>query len=313
MDISGAQNLLSRFQPLLSSAWEIIPFTSTIVAVAGALALVYLAKRSRLPLPPGPRRIPLLGNALQIPSEHPAVVYNEWAKQYGDIMYLEAMGQPIIVLNSLPVVVDLLEKRAPNFSERPATPAFEIMNYNWMFGLMSYSDPSWKAHRKTFHKFFHQSEIPKYRPILEQEMLVFLRRLSNNPSAFHEETRSYFGSIIIRISYGVNDRDYNNVLTERAERIIKGFSEVALPGNYLVNIFPSLAYVPAWFPGAGWKRRLMELAANMNSALLDSWSDAKERVVNASWATIGETALSNLTVIEEWIPKRIPERCNAGH
>ncbi|EAU80756.1 hypothetical protein CC1G_04866 [Coprinopsis cinerea okayama7 len=185
----------------------------------------------------------------------------------------------MLVLNSHSAVLDLYEKRAPTFSDRPVNPAFEIMNYNWMFSTMSYN-PWWRLHRRTFHQFFHQREIQKYRPILQQEALVFLRRLSANPKSFLQDTRWFFGSVIIWISYGVNDPEYNKSLIEKAEVMIKGFSEAALPGQFLVNVFPSLSYVPTWFPGTGWKKRLLHLAEETTNALVDTWNDAKERVRN---------------------------------
>ena len=63
----------------------------TIVIATGAVCLVVFlsvwtskAKLStRLPLPPGPRRIPFLGNALDINIAEPHVTYMQWKRQYG--------------------------------------------------------------------------------------------------------------------------------------------------------------------------------------------------------------------------------------
>lgn len=33
------------------------------------------------------------------------------------------------------------------------------------------------------------------------------------------------------------------------------FGEAGIPGTYLVDTFPMLQYVPAWFPWAGFKRK----------------------------------------------------------
>ncbi|KDQ14639.1 hypothetical protein BOTBODRAFT_337744 [Botryobasidium botryosum FD-172 SS1] len=37
-----------------------------------------------LPLPPGPKPLPLLGNALQIPSSGSWHLYTKWQKTYGE-------------------------------------------------------------------------------------------------------------------------------------------------------------------------------------------------------------------------------------
>lgn len=39
-----------------------------------------------LPYPPGPRRLPIIGNALDIDLKAPHVAYTEWGKTYGQYM-----------------------------------------------------------------------------------------------------------------------------------------------------------------------------------------------------------------------------------
>jgi hypothetical protein len=43
----------------------------------------------------------------------------------GDIIHLNVLGQPFIVLNSHQAAVDLLDKRGANYSGRPRFPLFE--------------------------------------------------------------------------------------------------------------------------------------------------------------------------------------------
>ena len=38
---------------------------------------------SRIPTPPGPRGIPVLGNALQIPNHYTWLTFAHWARKYG--------------------------------------------------------------------------------------------------------------------------------------------------------------------------------------------------------------------------------------
>jgi hypothetical protein len=56
-------------------------------SAAAALVLVQAARakrRNQLPLPPGPKGLPLIGNLLDIPQNKPWIVYNEWAERYGE-------------------------------------------------------------------------------------------------------------------------------------------------------------------------------------------------------------------------------------
>ncbi|EAU89003.2 cytochrome P450 [Coprinopsis cinerea okayama7 len=233
------------------------------VALVGTLALKStLNKRKRnprgLPPPPGPKGLPLLDNLLQIPQENAWKVYNEWRKEYGDIIYLEALGQPIMILNSLEDCVALFDKRATNYSDRAEIPAVDMMSLTWSFALMSYG-ASWRSHRRAFHQFLNHTQVPQYRPVLEQETRMFLQRLLQDPKEFMEDIRYLFGSIIMRISYGVSDFNYNKSLIIDGENLIEGFAELVVPGRLLVNNFPALRHVPDWFPGTGWKRELARL------------------------------------------------------
>ncbi|KAJ7263551.1 cytochrome P450 [Mycena rebaudengoi] len=80
-------------------------------------AVFYYARsrrnRSTLPLPPGPRKLPLVGNLLEIPADLAWEKYMEWSKEYNsDTIHLNLAGQSVIVLSSLEATEALLEKRS---------------------------------------------------------------------------------------------------------------------------------------------------------------------------------------------------------
>jgi len=104
---------------------------------------VNVAKRNprRLPLPPGPKGYPIIGNIFDAPTDKPWLVYNDWAKTYGagtffsfhkalqriwliqgDMISFKVMGQQFLVLNSLRRTSDLFEKRSSNYSDRMRFP-----------------------------------------------------------------------------------------------------------------------------------------------------------------------------------------------
>ena len=56
----------------------------------------------------------------------------------GEVMYLNAAGQPAIVLNSIKSAFDLLERRADNYSDRPRLiMAQDILSNGRLFSLMN--------------------------------------------------------------------------------------------------------------------------------------------------------------------------------
>jgi len=59
----------------------------------------------------------------------------------GDVIYLNAAGQPMVILNSQKVAADLLDRRAGIYSDRPRNiVAFDIMTGGLFFVLSQYND-----------------------------------------------------------------------------------------------------------------------------------------------------------------------------
>lgn len=53
------------------------------LAIAGGIVCAQWGRLRRRPLPPGPRRVPLLGNILQIPLEDQFKTFTGWGNVYG--------------------------------------------------------------------------------------------------------------------------------------------------------------------------------------------------------------------------------------
>lgn len=104
-----------------------------------ALGLLFRKRRkTKFPLPPGPPRLPIFGNAFDIPLFDMTKTYLGWTKKFGklykeipsipsiltvwslgsDIIYLEALGKKTIILNSYDVATELLDKRGHIYSSR---------------------------------------------------------------------------------------------------------------------------------------------------------------------------------------------------
>jgi hypothetical protein len=58
----------------------------------------------------------------------------------------------------------------------------------------------------------------------------------------------------MKIMYGMEAK-VKDPYVECEEEAMKGLNEAAIPGKFLVDIFPTMKCIPDWFPGTGWKRR----------------------------------------------------------
>jgi hypothetical protein len=102
------------------------------VVLAGAAAAFYAYRRvkseqtlNNTPVPPGPKRYPIIGSLLSFPQGRWYETFTHWQKKYGDIIYMNILGTPMLVVNSLDTARDLMEKRGHIYSGRPK----DVMNY----------------------------------------------------------------------------------------------------------------------------------------------------------------------------------------
>jgi len=57
---------------------------ASLVVAALVVALGFMiSRRKQHPFPPGPRGIPVFGNAFQMPQTHGWVQFSKWAEEYG--------------------------------------------------------------------------------------------------------------------------------------------------------------------------------------------------------------------------------------
>lgn len=73
----------------LPSAMELGPDTIATVAALATLLYLYIKRSrtgsfSRLPLPPGPKGLPIIGNLLNMPTNPEWVTYHQWAKDLSE-------------------------------------------------------------------------------------------------------------------------------------------------------------------------------------------------------------------------------------
>lgn len=92
---------------------------------------------------------------------------------------------------------------------------------------------------------------------------------------------SMFGSTIMRITYGIEvDEPGNESYLALVEEALAIFSAATVPGKYLVETFPVLRHVPAWFPFAKFKREAKAWKAKPLEVLHRPWEVAVNAIVS---------------------------------
>ncbi|KAF8492384.1 cytochrome P450, partial [Russula emetica] len=203
-------------------------------------------------LPPGPRGYPIIGNVLELRTQ-PWFKFTEWRKQYGDIIYLNAVGQPMVILNSQKVAADLLDRRASIYSDRPRNiVAFEILTGGLFFVLSQYND-IWRKMRKATHEALNKGVVKDFHETQTKEALLLAAGGLAEPAQWDKHIRRAAASMVLSVVYDQptikSEQDRNvKLINDSLQRL----AQAAFPGAHLVEFFPWMLYIPSRF--AKWKR-----------------------------------------------------------
>jgi len=255
------------------------------IALAVLILLVYRPFSSvKLPLPPGPTPRFWSGNVHQLPTIMPWLTFTEWGKTYGPIFYFRIFSNKVIVLNSGEAALDLLESRSTIYSDRPIT---------WMLGelagrkmsafLMPYHHPRFRKYRTFLHTGLNPRAAQTYRPIQEQETLIFLQGLAETPDSFVKHIRRNATGVILKVAYGYTVSTDNDSFVPIMEKAFHVQALVTTPGEWLVESFPILRFVPEYFPGARFKRVAKEVARELSRIDMVPFTWAKERIEEGNY------------------------------
>jgi len=265
-------------------------YVQYLAAFVGSIALLRLfysitksnANPNKLPFPPGPKGLPIIGNLLDIPEEKMWITADKWFQQYGDIVYYKVFGQGLLLLGSLERTRDIYEKCSSIYSSRRQPVMLnELSGGSLNFGLQPYG-PLWRQHRRVFHEYFNLTAIPKYRATqLKHARALLLKLLTDAESSkLLNNLRHTFAALLLDVTHGYKVADSDDPLIEAAEISFTALSEGAIPGRFLVDSVPLLKYVPVWFPGAGFKR------------LAKEWKEATIRMMDFPFETVKEELVS---------------------
>ncbi|ETW76925.1 cytochrome P450 monooxygenase 16 [Heterobasidion irregulare TC 32-1] len=213
---------------------------------------------SSLPFPPGPKRLPFIGNLFNLPRGHDASVYRDWSREFGsEIVHLDVIGMHAIVVNSARAAREIFEKRSLLYSDRPSFLVLnKMLGFRWALGFMPYGR-KWRNARKAFHSCFNSTASLRYHRLELQASQELLRRLLDTPQAFVEHVRHMAVDLILEITYGSNMRSMGDTGDDYviiAEKTLDAMLIGSTPHAVLLDSFPILSRLPAWFPGAGIKR-----------------------------------------------------------
>ncbi|XP_056693014.1 cytochrome P450 71D445 isoform X2 [Spinacia oleracea] len=146
------------------------------------IILKLLKPIKKLNLPPGPRKLPIIGNLHQLASKNtpPHHRLQELAGVYGPIMHLRLGEVPTVIISSADLAKVVMRAHDANFANRPELIVAKDLYYDYSdIGLAPYGE-YWRQVRKIATlELFTARRVQSFRAIREEETTNFIKSIAS--------------------------------------------------------------------------------------------------------------------------------------
>ncbi|UZJ53632.1 hypothetical protein CBS101457_002952 [Exobasidium rhododendri] len=249
--------------------------------------IAYPAKRAikSLPLPPGPPKLPIIGNLHQAPSLNPWRVYDEWSKKYGPVMALQYGKDTLIVLSTQQAGRDLLDKKSNIYSSRPHLVMGENVSQGMRTLLMPYGD-RWKRHMKLQRTYLGPTASKGYHRLQELESLQLMLDMSKHTEDAVSQFHRYSSSLIFALGYGKRLPRGDEKEVAAVDQVMENFLLAARVGTWVIDAIPILNSLPTLVNP--WKRWGNRCHKHESDLYRNSYRDALSRP-GYNWSKAAQT------------------------
>jgi cytochrome P450 len=197
------------------------------------------AKPSGVNLPPGPRGLPLIGNALQMGGRDMQRTL-ALRQSFGDIVYLKVGQMGVYMLFNPEHVYQVLVKNQKNYIKGMGYDGLRLMLGQ---GLVTSDGETWLQDRRLMSPFFTATAVNRYTAMMVEVIEAMLDRwqaaaVSGQPLNMDEEMMRLTMSVIGRAMFSV---DLGEEMAEVGQAIREAFA-------FIPSRFSSGGLVPISFP-----------------------------------------------------------------
>ncbi|KAL4566899.1 hypothetical protein LXL04_031025 [Taraxacum kok-saghyz] len=199
-------------------------------------------KNSNLCLPPGPWKLPIIGNLHHLGSSLPHQRLTHLAKKYGPLMHLQLGQLSMIVVSSPETAKEVLKTHDVNFSNRPFLYASSVICNNVTNLTFAPYGDYWRRVRKICSmELLSPMRVQSFRSVREEEVLNFVNSISKHVGFsvnLSERIFSLTYGITARVAFGKKCKDEGAFI-----ELVKEAS-VAAAGFNVSDLYPSSTLLP---------------------------------------------------------------------
>ncbi|KAF3451207.1 hypothetical protein FNV43_RR07300 [Rhamnella rubrinervis] len=219
------------------------PLPLTIISLVLFSLFCWLVKRSRSAkktshqnLPPGPWKLPIIGNLHNLVGSLPHHALRKLARKHGPLMHLQLGQVSAVIVSSPRMAREITKTHDLSFAHRPQLLASEVLTYGGKDVAFSPYGEYWRQMRKLCTvELLSTKRVRSFSSIREEEVwkLIVSIRSSAGSINLTEKVFSLTSSITCRAAFAnkFRDRDAFVSLVEEAISLMGGFD--------LADLFPS--------------------------------------------------------------------------
>ncbi len=206
---------------------------------------------------PGPKGLPIIGNAHQVRPERLHLQMEAWAREFGSPFRLNMMGDPIIVSDDVAAFQQILRQRPHDWQRStPVRLAAQEMGFD---GLFTAEGEEWLPQRKLIMQALNHTHLPEFFPLLQRVTERLYRRFERASATgeivdMTDELMRYTVDVTSALAFGEDP----NTIDQSGDRI----------QQHMALIFPALLrriMTPIhwwrWLPSPGERRLQRALKA----------------------------------------------------
>ncbi|EEF30086.1 cytochrome P450 726A27 [Ricinus communis] len=225
---------------------------------------IWKNSNKKLNPPPGPWKLPLLGNIHQLATPLPHQRLRDLAKSFGPVMSIKLGEISAVIISSAEAAQEVLKSQDVTFAERPASLASKLVLYNRNDIVFGAYGPQWRQTRKLcVLELLSAKRIQSFKSVREEEVDEFAKFVyskGGTPVNLTDKLFALTNTIMARTTIGKKCRSEKDLL-----RCIDGIFEEAGVFN-LADAFPSFTLLPVI---TGAKFRLEKLHRETDKILED--------------------------------------------
>ncbi len=245
------------------------PIFPTILALLIFLPMILKASRRKSGaeklspnLPPGPPKLPIIGNLHQLFGSLPHHILGDMAKKYGPIFHLQLGEVSTVVVSTPELAQEVMRTHDVIFANRPSVPSQNVISYNGRDIVSAPYGDYWRQLRKlcTIQLLSHK-RIQSYEPIRERVVSDMVQTIASRAGSVVNLSKLIYSAaiqIIMKSAFGEKCQ-----VREDFIQVVHRTTEVT-EGMSLSDHFPSKKFL---FTLTGMKSQCEKVLNDTNNIL----------------------------------------------